>query len=116
MGWDEFQLETARRFDASALPVDRETVVGLSDNVRSGEWPVNGLRHSPERDESGWYVWSGEHLSDASDFFKPVHASHLAEICPPVIPYLGLPPGWRFLIAPGYEDVWYDADLLDPPA
>jgi hypothetical protein len=26
---------------------------------------------------------------------------------------LGLPPGWRFLIAPGYLDVWYDASLLD---
>ncbi len=22
-----------------------------------------------------------------------------------VIPYIGLPPGWRFLSAPGYEDV-----------
>ena len=26
----------------------------------------------------------------------------------------GLPPGWRFLIAPGHEDVWYDGSLLDP--
>lgn len=22
------------------------------------------------------------------------------------------PPGWRFLIAPGHEDVWFDASLL----
>ena len=28
------------------------------------------------------------------------------------LPYLGLAPGWRFLIAPGYEDVWYDEKLL----
>lgn len=26
---------------------------------------------------------------------------------------LGLAEGWRFLIAPGHEDVWYDASLLD---
>jgi hypothetical protein len=26
--------------------------------------------------------------------------------------YLGLAPGWRFLIAPGYEDVWFDEILL----
>ena len=26
--------------------------------------------------------------------------------------FLGLPPGWRFLIADGFEDVWYDAKLL----
>jgi hypothetical protein len=26
--------------------------------------------------------------------------------------YLGLPPGWGFIIAPGYEDTWQDAKLL----
>jgi len=26
--------------------------------------------------------------------------------------YLGLAPGWRFLVAPNYEDVWEDYDLL----
>ena len=25
---------------------------------------------------------------------------------------LALPPGWRFLLAPDYEDVWYDPSLL----
>jgi hypothetical protein len=29
------------------------------------------------------------------------------------VKYFGLEPGWRFLLAPGYEDVWYDATLLD---
>ncbi|WP_459166268.1 hypothetical protein [Sinorhizobium meliloti] len=27
-----------------------------------------------------------------------------------------MPPGWRFLIANGYEDVWYDETLLSPSA
>jgi hypothetical protein len=27
--------------------------------------------------------------------------------------YLGLAPGWRFLVAPGYKDVWFDAKLLN---
>ncbi len=31
-----------------------------------------------------------------------------------VLPYLGLPPGWRFLVAPGYVDVWEDPALLAP--
>ena len=38
--------------------------------------------------------------------WNALHAVHLADHCPSVLPYLGLPPGWRFLIAPGYEDVW----------
>lgn len=43
----------------------------------------------------------------------PLHVGHLAEWCPDALPYLALPPGWRFLIAPGYEDVWEDPALFD---
>lgn len=28
-------------------------------------------------------------------------------------PYLALPPGWGVVLAPDYEDVWYDEALLD---
>jgi len=52
-------------------------------------------------------------LSDDPDFFRPLHVEHVAEWCPEVQPYLALPPGWRFLIAPGHEDVWFDPALLE---
>ena len=42
----------------------------------------------------------------------PIHTLHLYEWKPEIIKYLGLPPGWRFLIAPGYEDVWFDPNLV----
>ena len=45
-------------------------------------------------------------------FFVPLHVVHLDEWCPEVKKYLGLPPGWRFLIAEGHEDVWFDESLL----
>lgn len=56
---------------------------------------------------------AGEILSKAPDFFVPLHIGHLKDWYPSVLKYLGLPPGWRFLIAPGYEDVWFDAGLLE---
>jgi hypothetical protein len=75
--------------------------------------PVNGLRHSPEGDTTGWYIWAGEGgPARGGDFFAPLHIEHLAECCPMVVPYLALPPGWRFLVAHDYEDVWYDETLL----
>ena len=52
-------------------------------------------------------------MSDAPDYFKPLHVEHLKEWCPEVEKYLGLGPGWRVLIAGEYEDVWYDESLLD---
>ena len=86
--------------------------VGISESALVGSRPLHGLRHPPEGDTSGWYLWSGE-LSDAPDFFRPCHVEHVAEVLPEVIPYLSLPPGWRFSIASGHEDAWEDPSLLD---
>jgi hypothetical protein len=33
--------------------------------------------------------------------------------CPEALPFLGLPPGYRFLVAGEYVDVWYDSTLLE---
>lgn len=46
------------------------------------------------------------------DFFQAIHVEHIESWCPEVIKYLALPPGWRFLIADGYVDVWFDESLL----
>ncbi len=77
-----------------------------------GKVPLNGLRHPSEAGTSGWFIWAGEELSQADDFFDPLHVHHLESRCPEVVRYLALPPGWRFLVAPGQFDVWYDEALL----
>ena len=75
--------------------------------------PLNGLRHPAEAGTCGWYIWGGEDFpADDADFFQPLHVAHLPECCPQALPFLALPPGWRFLVADGQVDVWYDAQLL----
>jgi hypothetical protein len=106
------QLQICRRFGVQPTSAPVQSRVGISSNVRSGILPINGLRNAPEGDTTGWYIWAGEALSDAPDFFEPLHVEHLIEWCPAVIPYLQLPPGWRFLLAPGVEDVWEDSAVL----
>jgi hypothetical protein len=86
--------------------------VGVARNVKERLQPLNGLRILPEGDTTGWYIWAGTQWSDDPDFFMPLHVEHLPSWCAAAIPYLQLPPGWRFLLAPGQEDVWFDADLL----
>lgn len=95
------------------MPPAAGSKVGIARAVGSGLQPLNGLRHPEQNGTCGWYLWAGEELSEASDFFEPVHIEHVGERCPEVLPYLGLAPGWRFLIANGHEDVWYDPSLLD---
>jgi hypothetical protein len=62
---------------------------------------------------SGWYIWCGEQFSEAPDFFSPLHTRHIYEDIPEIVSLLGLPPGFRFLLAGEYLDVWYDATLLE---
>lgn len=106
------QQAICQRFGVMYVPAPSWKNVGVARNVRAGALPINGLRHPPVGESTGWYLWAGEELSTAPDFFVPLHVEHLAEWCPDVLPYLALPPGWRFLLAPGYEDVWFDPTLL----
>ena len=93
-----------------AAPADLK--VGIAWETR-GRIPVNGLRHPPEGDTTGWYLWCGEEFPSGDDAFSPVHTNHLIEFFPEALKYLGLPPGYRFLVAGDYVDVWYDPSLLD---
>jgi hypothetical protein len=106
------QKALCARFGTEYVQSSSHQKVGVDPQVREGITPLNGLRHRPEGDTTGWYIWAGETLSDDPSFFQPIHVSHLGEWCPAAIPYLGLPPGWRFLITSDHEDVWHDDTLL----
>ncbi len=107
------QEEVCRRYGARWVEAPLRLKVGIAPSVRSGLLPVNGLRHPPKGDTAGWYIWAGEERKTDPDFFVPVHVVHLSEWCPVAIPYLGLPPGWRFLVAGSHEDAWFDPALLE---
>ena len=107
------QKEICERYGVSYYPSPPDMKMGISLNVREGITPINGLRHPPEGDTTGWYIWAGEALPGDPEFFKPVQVKHLPDWCPVVQKYLGLPPGWQFLVAGNYEDVWYDESLLN---
>ncbi|MHA3046219.1 immunity protein Imm33 domain-containing protein [Riemerella anatipestifer] len=108
----EEQRAICKKYGQDFFNTSLELKIGISDNFDSGEMPLNGLRHFPEGDTSGWYIWAGEY-STSDNFFKPMHIFHLFKSFPEIIKYLGLPPGNRFLVDnQGYEDVWFDDNLL----
>ncbi len=104
------------RFGATPLPCDSHSKVGISRSVQTGIQPINGLRVKAEGDVSGWYLWGGCEFSEDPEFFVPLHVEHLTAWCPAVVQYLQLPTGWRFLIGPGYEGVWFDPELASREA
>ncbi|TGN30007.1 hypothetical protein [Empedobacter tilapiae] len=93
--------------------VELNSLIALGKNFNPNV-QINGLRHPVTDTLNGWYIWSGDDFNtDEFDFFKPSHVYHLIDSSSFILPYLGLPVGYRFLIDNrGYEDVWFDEDLL----
>jgi hypothetical protein len=106
------RLQLAKRFGVATMPPAIDQKVGIAQSVRSDLLPLNALRHTPEEGTSGWFIWAGAEPSSDPAFFAPLHVSHVSEWCPEILPYLALPPGWRVLLAPGYEEVWFDDELV----
>ncbi|WP_337174913.1 hypothetical protein [Paludisphaera sp.] len=110
---EQSQIATCRRFGVNPIPAPPDLKVGIALNVKENLVPLYAIRYDLVGDTSGWYIWRGEEVPDDPDFFVPLCISHLDSWCPDVLPYLQLPPGWRVILAPGYEDVWEDTKLLD---
>jgi hypothetical protein len=108
----EEQLGVCKRFSAAPLVSSPDEKIGVSQSALDRVQPINGLRHPKGDGTTGWFVWGGEELESGDGFFLPLHVLHLEFSLREVLPYLALPPGWRFLIGPDYEDVWFDETLL----
>ena len=108
---EEVQRAVCKQFSADYLPSLPDETVGFA-NSTAGQLPINGLRHPPTVGASGWYIWCGESFSEARDFFEPRCTYHFYDERHEVVRLLGLAPGWRFLLAGDYLDVWFDATLL----
>jgi len=106
------QRSICRKWNADFLGTTNFQKIGIAKDMFSNIYPMNGLRHMPTSGTSGWYIWPGQEIGRDDDFFDPVHIDHLEDICPAVIKYLGLAPGWRFLYTEEYEDVWFDPSIL----
>jgi hypothetical protein len=79
--WCREQEAMCQRFQVERVEAPR-LKVGVARNVRSGLVPLNGLRHPPQGDTTGWYLWAGDELCQEPDFFVPLHVEHLTEWCP----------------------------------
>ena len=111
----EIQKQICNKYGIKFEPCELHLKLGISLSIieKNFEMPIHACRVLVENGTNGWYIWAGDYSED-EDFFKPLHASHLSEYCPLLLPYLGLAPGSRFLIAENgdYVDVWEDLSLL----
>ena len=103
MAEDDIQQKSVQRAFCAEIKVDFEAapadwISGFASQTK-GLVPLNGLRHSPTPGTTGWYLWCGEETSEAKDFYQPTHTRHLYQHFPMAAKLLGLPAGYRFLLA-----------------
>ena len=104
----ELQRRICRTYGACFEPPVPGTKVGIALHTLD-RVPIHGVRLVPTETTCGWYIYAGDEWSDDPDFYKPMCVEHLAEYCKPALPFLGLPPGWRFMTdGKGCTDVWRD--------
>jgi len=108
---EQAQADICKQYGHQFLACPIDSILGIAVHTL-GHQTLNGLRHEPEGNTNGWYIWGGKH-SSASDFFSPQHTAHLLEKAPKLMNYFGLPPGCRFLLAKDFADVWFDSALLN---
>src|ERR1700761_526476 len=105
--FEELQAGICIKYGADLCVTPENGMIALSKTFSKSAVPINGLRHPLEGTMSGWFIWSGE-LSVVEYSFEPVHATHLEQIYPTLIKYIGLAPGWRFLFDENYGDEGYE--------
>lgn len=114
--WSEAQLAIQRalcaRHGAVFTPCQPAQRLGLAPDLTAATRRLHGARIQPSGDACGWYLWSDEEFAEPPEFYVPLRAHTVDRLVPLALPYLALPPGWRFQIRDGQVDVWQDVTLL----
>ncbi|MDQ9021403.1 hypothetical protein RFI02_09830 [Acinetobacter sichuanensis] len=107
------QQQICEKYHSKWNPIKPNEMVAIALQTL-GQQPINASRVILREGETiSWFIFCGEY-SDAVDFYQPMHASHLDQYLPQVIPYLALDHGFNFIIDnEGYEDVWCEITEKD---
>lgn len=101
----EDQKRICAKYRVEVFPCDSKERAGVAVATLKSE-PLYGVRKKNEDGTASWYIWGGPY-SEAIDSYQPLCVGHLDDLIPNVLPYLALPPGYKFIIdRKGFEDVW----------
>ncbi len=106
--WQRFPAgdRLADRLNIKLVPPVSHSLMAISWLFNPAVPPFVGTRGDPKHKSSGWHLWSGDPHDDSRlDRHNLVHAHHLVDALPEIAPYLALPSGYSFAIAPGTEQL-----------
>lgn len=65
----ELQQEFCQQFGCECVPSDPDSKVGFALDTQD-RLPLNGLRHPPEGDTTGWYLWGAKRFLLRTTLFR----------------------------------------------
>lgn len=108
---ERLQKRICRMYRTEYTPPEPGSNLGIALSTMEQE-PIEGVRLQVEKGTCGWYIHGGEYLA-ADDFCDSLCVDHVFERCRLALPFLGLPPGWRFRTdTEGTFEAWFDAAVL----
>jgi hypothetical protein len=109
---EELQRRICQNYGAAFDPPAPGSRVGLALDTLE-RLPVHGVRIAPSETTCGWFIHGGDEWSDRPDFYKPLRWELVELVCRCAAPFLGLPPGWRFVTDGGeHFEAWFDEAAL----
>ncbi|MFK8113710.1 MAG: hypothetical protein AB8B91_16020 [Rubripirellula sp.] len=107
---DRLQKRVCRMYRVDHCPPTPQSKLGIALATLEDE-PILGVRLAAENGTNGWHIHGGQ-PSDADDFYDPLCIDDLFARCPLALPFLGLPPGWRFRTdSEGTFEAWFDGTI-----
>ncbi len=102
----DLQKQICEKYQSVYRAINESEMIAIALQTL-GQQPITASRVILRDGEMiSWFIHCGEY-SDADDFYQPMHASHLDQLLPQVLPYLALDHGFNFIIDDdGYEDIW----------
>lgn len=112
---EEMQRRICRAYGAKYFPPLLGSKVGIALQTMDFS-PIHAVRLLPTETTCGWYIYAGDEWSEDPNYYQPLCVEHMEKHCPVALPFLALPPGWRFLTdGKGKLDAWFAEELLKDP-
>ncbi len=106
------QQECCEHYSSNYTPTELEQLVVISDGIYEGAVPVEGVRYPSPSHMTGWWLTTDNYNGDV-DTLQSVHFRHIVEKRPELAIYMGLKPGYRFLLGGKDEHVWFDEKVAN---
>jgi hypothetical protein len=98
------QMMLCTKYGVEFCPIGADRLVAVTPRALDDHSPLEGGRHEPDGDMSGWFLTGSDFAGNVSDF-QILHLYHVTSKRPELAKFLALPEGYLFRLRGNEEHV-----------